>query len=67
MKTQLRKPAHDRARYSEEYKKEALELWRLAVASIIAAASTICHSFTIWTSSSRSADSSDITGPVPGA
>src|SRR5437879_12314087 len=28
MKTQLRKPAHDRARYSEEYKKEALELWR---------------------------------------
>jgi transposase len=28
MKTQLRKPARDRARYSEEYKKEALELWR---------------------------------------
>jgi len=27
MKTQLRKPARDRARYSEEYKKEALELW----------------------------------------
>ncbi len=26
MKTQLRKPARDRARYSEEYKKEALEL-----------------------------------------
>jgi hypothetical protein len=24
MKTQLRKPARDRARYSEEYKKEAL-------------------------------------------
>jgi len=28
MKTQLRKPARDRAKYSEEYKKEALELWR---------------------------------------
>ena len=28
MKTQLKKPARDRARYSEEYKKEALELWR---------------------------------------
>jgi len=28
MKTQLRKPAHSRARYTEEYKKEALELWR---------------------------------------
>jgi transposase len=28
MKTQLRKPSRDRARYTEEYKKEALELWR---------------------------------------
>jgi transposase len=28
MKSQLRKPARDRARYTEEYKKEALELWR---------------------------------------
>ena len=28
MKTQLSKPAHSRARYTEEYKKEALELWR---------------------------------------
>ena len=28
MKTQLRKPARDRARYTDEYKKEALELWR---------------------------------------
>jgi transposase len=28
MKSQLRKPARDRARYSQEYKKEALELWR---------------------------------------
>jgi transposase-like protein len=27
MKTQLRKPSSERARYSEEYK-EALELWR---------------------------------------
>lgn len=28
MKTQLRKPAQGKARYTEEYKKEALELWR---------------------------------------
>jgi transposase len=28
MKTQLRKPARDKARYTEEYKQEALELWR---------------------------------------
>jgi transposase len=28
MKTQLSKPARGRARYTEEYKKEALELWR---------------------------------------
>jgi transposase len=28
MKTQLSKPAQSKARYSEEYKKEALELWR---------------------------------------
>jgi transposase len=28
MKTQLSKPARDRASYTEEYKQEALELWR---------------------------------------
>ena len=28
MKTQLSKPARSNARYTEEYKKEALELWR---------------------------------------
>ena len=28
MKTQLTKPARSKARYTEEYKKEALELWR---------------------------------------
>ena len=28
METQLRKPARERARYTEEYKREALELWR---------------------------------------
>jgi transposase len=28
MKAQLSKPARSKARYSEEYKKEALELWR---------------------------------------
>ena len=28
MKTQLRKPVRSRASYTEEYKKEALELWR---------------------------------------
>jgi len=28
MKTQLRKPARARARYTDQYKQEALELWR---------------------------------------
>ncbi len=28
MKTQLSRPARSKARYSEEYKQEALELWR---------------------------------------
>jgi len=28
MKTQLRKPARERASYSDQYKQEALELWR---------------------------------------
>ena len=28
MKTQIHKPAHGRTKYSEEYKREALELWR---------------------------------------
>jgi transposase len=28
MKTQLRKPARSKASYSDQYKKEALELWR---------------------------------------
>ena len=28
MKTELRKPAREKARYTEEYKQEALELWR---------------------------------------
>ena len=28
MKTQLRKPARERASYTEQYKQEALELWR---------------------------------------
>jgi transposase-like protein len=28
MKTQLTKPARHKARYTEEYKQEALELWR---------------------------------------
>jgi hypothetical protein len=28
MKTQLAKPARTKARYTEEYKQEALKLWR---------------------------------------
>ena len=28
MKTQLGKPARDRASYTDQYKQEALELWR---------------------------------------
>jgi transposase len=33
MKTQLTKPSRGRARYTEEYKKEALELWRASARS----------------------------------
>jgi hypothetical protein len=29
MKTQLAKPVRSKARYSDQYKQEALELWRL--------------------------------------
>jgi len=28
MKTQLSKPAHSKARYTDQYKQEALKLWR---------------------------------------
>jgi hypothetical protein len=28
MKTQLRKPAREKASYTDQYKQEALELWR---------------------------------------
>lgn len=28
MKTQISKPAHSKASYSDEYKQQALELWR---------------------------------------
>ena len=34
MKTQLSKPARSHARYTEEYKKEALELWRASGRSV---------------------------------
>jgi len=37
MKTQLSKPARSKARYTEEYKQEALELWRASGRSIEAA------------------------------
>jgi transposase-like protein len=39
MKTQLSKSARSHARYTEEYKKEALELWRASgrSAAIVAA------------------------------
>ena len=33
MKTQLSKPARSKARYTEEYKQEALELWRNSAAA----------------------------------
>jgi hypothetical protein len=32
MKTQLSKPARSKARYTEEYKQEALEFWRAIAA-----------------------------------
>lgn len=28
MKSQIRKPSHGRERYTEEYKQQALEIWR---------------------------------------
>ncbi len=37
MKTQLSKPARSKARYTEEYKQEALELWRNSGRSIVLA------------------------------
>jgi len=37
MKTQLTKPSRTKARYTEEYKQEALELWRAKVAADTAA------------------------------
>jgi hypothetical protein len=39
MKTQLTKSSRTKARYTEEYKQEALELWRAS-----AAVATVCGS-----------------------
>jgi len=36
MKTQLSRPARQAARYTEEYKREALELWRASGRSAVA-------------------------------
>jgi transposase-like protein len=41
MKTQLSKPARERARYTEQYKQEALELWRASGRSAAKAASEL--------------------------
>jgi transposase len=41
MKTQIRKPAHDRASYTEQYKQEALELWRASGRSAAKVASEL--------------------------
>jgi hypothetical protein len=41
MKTQLTKPARSKARYTEEYKKEALELWRASGRSATDSSNTI--------------------------
>ena len=41
MKTQLRKPACERARYTEQYKQEALELWRASGRSAAKVASEL--------------------------
>jgi transposase-like protein len=55
MKTQLSKPARTKARYSEEYKQEALELWRASgrSAAKVAAAKTIGVSQKILTAYDR--------------
>ncbi len=41
MKTQVAKPARNRARYTEEYKKEALDLWRNSGRSVAKAATEL--------------------------
>jgi transposase len=41
MKTQLRKPTRERASYTEEYKREALELWRASGRSAAKVASEL--------------------------
>ena len=42
MKTQLRKPARERASYSNQYKQEALELWRASGRSAAKVAAELC-------------------------
>jgi hypothetical protein len=41
MKAQLSKPARSKARYNEEYKKDALELWRASGRSAAKAAAEL--------------------------
>lgn len=41
MKSQIRKPARDRARYTEQYKQEALQLWRASGRSAAKVASEL--------------------------
>ena len=41
MKTQIRKPAQSRERYTEQYKREALELWRNSGRSAAAVATQL--------------------------
>lgn len=41
MKTQIKKPARDRASYTEQYKQEALELWRASGRSAAKVASEL--------------------------
>jgi transposase len=41
MKTQISKPARERARYTEQYKQEALELWRASGRSAAKVASEL--------------------------
>ena len=41
MKTQIKKPARERASYTEEYKQEALELWRASGRSAATVASEL--------------------------
>ena len=59
MKTQLRKPARDRASYTDQYKQEALELWRASgrsAAKVAAELGIVLHCVDRWAHLEREAN-----------